>query len=78
MAYAKPGVPGLCPTPYRDVQHGDIVVFRYPEDTHRTYVKRAIGLPGDRIRLCRANAGDRGKSFPGFAIADAFKPASWQ
>jgi signal peptidase I len=37
--------------PYRDVQRGDIIVFRYPLDIKMTYVKRAIGVPGDHIRL---------------------------
>lgn len=37
--------------PYKDVQRGDIIVFRYPVDISKNYVKRAIGLPGDRIRI---------------------------
>jgi len=37
--------------PHRDVKRGDIVAFRYPEDVRQTFVKRVIGLPGDRIRL---------------------------
>ena len=37
--------------PYQDVERGDIIVFRYPIDITKTYVKRAIGLPGDRIRI---------------------------
>jgi signal peptidase I len=31
--------------------HGDVVVFRLPRDTSETYVKRVIGLPGDRVQL---------------------------
>jgi signal peptidase I len=30
---------------------GDVVVFRLPRDARETYVKRVIGLPGDRIRM---------------------------
>jgi signal peptidase I len=33
------------------VQHGDIIVFTYPEDIRVTYVKRVIGVPGDRIHM---------------------------
>ncbi len=37
--------------PYRDVKRGDIIVFRYPVDITQTFVKRCIGVPGDRIHL---------------------------
>ncbi|MBS1858634.1 MAG: signal peptidase I [Acidobacteria bacterium] len=37
--------------PYRPVRRGDIIVFRYPLNISQDYVKRAIGLPGDRIHL---------------------------
>jgi signal peptidase I len=37
--------------PYRDVRRGDIIVFRYPMDIKEDYVKRAVGIPGDHIRL---------------------------
>jgi signal peptidase I len=37
--------------PFRDVKRGDIIVFRYPVDIRQTFVKRAIGVPGDHIRL---------------------------
>src|ERR1700756_4421615 len=32
-------------------QRGDIVVFKLPRDGHTDYVKRVIGLPGDRIQM---------------------------
>lgn len=37
--------------PYRDVQRGDIIVFKYPIDPTQHFVKRVVGVPGDRIRL---------------------------
>lgn len=37
--------------PYRDIRRGDIIVFRFPFDDHAHYVKRVIGLPGDRIKI---------------------------
>jgi signal peptidase I len=33
------------------IQRGDIVVFRYPRDTSKSYIKRVIGLAGDHIRI---------------------------
>lgn len=37
--------------PYSEVKRGDIIVFRYPPDISQTFVKRVIGVPGDRIRI---------------------------
>ena len=37
--------------PYEDVKRGDIVVFRHPTLLNENYVKRVIGVPGDRIKL---------------------------
>ncbi|MFZ0817573.1 MAG: signal peptidase I [Candidatus Sulfotelmatobacter sp.] len=37
--------------PYRRIQRGDIVVFHYPVNPAQHFVKRVIGVPGDRVRL---------------------------
>jgi len=37
--------------PYRKVRRGDIVVFHYPVNPAQHFVKRVIGVPGDRVRL---------------------------
>ncbi len=37
--------------PYRPVRRGDIIVFRWPVHPEQHFVKRVIGLPGDRVRL---------------------------
>lgn len=31
------------------IQHGDIVVFHYPRDPEKSYIKRVIAVPGDRL-----------------------------
>ena len=33
------------------IQRGDIIVFRYPRDPSKSFIKRVIGLGGDRIRI---------------------------
>jgi signal peptidase I len=35
--------------PLHDPQRGDVMVFRYPEDPSLDYIKRVVGVPGDRI-----------------------------
>jgi len=51
LAYAPGGAVSKHLLPYSDVKRGDIIVFRYPIDIKQTYVKRAMGVPGDHIRL---------------------------
>jgi signal peptidase I len=34
-----------------DIHQGDVVVFQYPHDHTKSYIKRVIGLPGDHIRI---------------------------
>ncbi len=51
LAFAPPGPVSRYILPYTDVKRGDIIVFRYPVDISQTFVKRCIGVPGDRIRV---------------------------
>jgi len=37
--------------PFKEIKRGDVIVFKYPKDLTKHYVKRAIGLPGDRIKI---------------------------
>ena len=51
LTYSPPGSVSGHLLPYREIQRGDVIVFTYPLDIKITYVKRAIGIPGDRIRF---------------------------
>ena len=45
----------------RSPHDGDIIVFRYPVDISQTFVKRVVGVPGDRIKMIEQQVYRNGK-----------------
>ena len=55
------------------VERGDIVVFHYPRDPEKSYIKRVIAVPGDRIRI------DRGQVWlNGRALREGYVPEEYR
>jgi len=59
-----------------DVRRGDTVVFWYPADTSKSYIKRVIGLPGDRIRIVHGQVYVNGSPLAEDYVAQANRDSS--
>jgi len=56
-----------------EIHQGDVVVFQYPRDHTKSYIKRVIGLPGDRLRI------DHGIVYVnGVALREPYVPARYE
>jgi signal peptidase I len=36
---------------FEKISRGDVIVFHYPRDPEKSYIKRVVALPGDRLRI---------------------------
>jgi signal peptidase I len=60
LCYGGQGV-GDHLVPYQKIARGDVIVFHYPVDPQQHFVKRVIGLPGDRLRMVNKTVFINGK-----------------
>jgi signal peptidase I len=55
---------------FENIERGDVVVFHYPRDPAKSYIKRVIGLPGDDLRI------DQGRVYlNGVELDEAYVPS---
>jgi signal peptidase I len=55
------------------IEHGDVVVFHYPRDPEKSYIKRVIGVPGDRLWIDRGVVWLNGKPLRESYIPDIYR-----
>jgi signal peptidase I len=55
------------------IERGDVVVFRYPRDPEKSYIKRVIALPGDRLRIDHGQVWLNGKKLIESYVPEEFE-----
>ena len=60
---------------FRAPERGEVVVFRYPNDESTFFIKRIVGVPGERVELAGSKVKIFNKEFPeGFVLHEAYLP----
>ncbi len=55
------------------IERGDVVVFHYPRDPEKSYIKRVIALPGDRLRIDEGQVWVNGKELVENYVPEMYK-----
>lgn len=49
---------------FSEPERGDVIVFRYPNDTRQFFIKRVIGLPGETVKITDSSIIIYNESYP--------------
>jgi signal peptidase I len=58
---------------FGDIERGDMVVFWYPNDISKSYIKRVIGVPGDKIEIDHGTVILNGKPLSETYVPDEYR-----
>lgn len=58
---------------FEEPERGDVVVFRFPQDPSRSFIKRVIGLPGETVRISGTDVNIINTQYPdGFLLDEPY------
>ena len=55
------------------VERGDVIVFKFPEDPSRSYIKRVVGLPGDTVEIRTGGVHINGEAYREPHVPQAYR-----
>ena len=58
---------------FEKIERGDVVVFNYPRDPQKSYIKRVIALPGDRLTVDSGRVYVNGKQLSEPYVPDRYR-----
>lgn len=57
---------------FREAKRGEVVIFRYPKDPSKFFIKRVIGLPGERLELSPSGVTIIGEGSDPFVLTEPY------
>jgi signal peptidase I len=56
--------------PFRELRRGDVIVFRYPKNIKQFFIKRVIGLPGEKVEIKNNQVKVYNSDYPSGVVLD--------